>query len=103
MVRVIGIRERRQDFKPLNFPVEDIYLTVQLPVIVIDVFLYLAPHLQRIPTEEVLGYALAGPESSVWNISKVCSYSKSTVWIILHTYGEYPYRPVLAQELTPGN
>ncbi|GFX97472.1 uncharacterized protein TNCV_2840321 [Trichonephila clavipes] len=36
------------------------------------------------------------------DISKACSYSKSTVWNILHTYGAYPYRPVLAQELMPG-
>ncbi|GFW46326.1 DUF4817 domain-containing protein [Trichonephila clavipes] len=57
----------------------------------------------RIPAEDILGYALAHPESSVWDISKSCSYSKSTVWNILHTYGAYPYRPVLAQELMPGD
>ncbi|GFX01573.1 DUF4817 domain-containing protein [Trichonephila clavipes] len=57
-----------------------------------------ATHLQRIPIEDVLGYALAHPESSVRDISKACSFSKSTVWNILHTYGAYPYRPVLAQD-----
>ena len=44
-----------EDFMPLNFPVEDIHLIVQLPVlfnaciklgIVIDVFPCLVPHLQ---------------------------------------------------------
>ncbi|PRD34487.1 UNVERIFIED_CONTAM: hypothetical protein NCL1_14461 [Trichonephila clavipes] len=97
---------------PLNFPVEDIHLTVQLPVlfnaciklgVVIGVSPYLVPHLQWIPAEDVVGYALAHPESSVRDISKACSYSKSTVWSILHTYGAYSYRPVLAQELMPGN
>ncbi|GFU89937.1 uncharacterized protein TNCV_2438241 [Trichonephila clavipes] len=91
----------------LNFPVEDIHLIVQLPVlfnaciklgVVIDVYPYLVPHLQRIPAENVLGYVLAHPESSVRDISKACSYSKSTVWNILHKYGAYPYRPVLAQD-----
>ncbi|GFU56681.1 uncharacterized protein TNCV_4129291 [Trichonephila clavipes] len=61
------------------------------------------PSSLRIPSEDVLGYALAYPESSVRDISKACSYSKSTVWNILHTYGAYPYRPVLAQELMPGD
>ncbi|GFX87292.1 DUF4817 domain-containing protein [Trichonephila clavipes] len=56
-----------------------------------------------IPAEDVLGYALAHPESSVRDISKVCSYSKSTMWNILHTYGAYSYRPVLAQELMLGD
>ncbi|GFX40203.1 DUF4817 domain-containing protein [Trichonephila clavipes] len=56
------------------------------------------PHLQRIPAEDVLGYALAHPESSVRDIRKACSYSKSMVWNILHMYGAYPYRPVLAQD-----
>ncbi|GFW36861.1 uncharacterized protein TNCV_4349021 [Trichonephila clavipes] len=97
---------------PLNFPVEDIHLIVQLPVlfnaciklgVVIDAFHYLVPQLQRIPAEDVLGYALAHPESSVQDISKACSYSKSTIWNILHTYGAYPYCPVLAQELMPGD
>ncbi|GFY36383.1 uncharacterized protein TNCV_3450861 [Trichonephila clavipes] len=64
MGSVIEIRERRQDLMPLNFPVEDIHLILQLPVlfnacielgVVIDVFPYLVPHLQRIPTEDVLG------------------------------------------------
>ncbi|GFV06576.1 uncharacterized protein TNCV_2948981 [Trichonephila clavipes] len=112
MGSVIEIRERRQDFMPLNFPVEDIHLIVQLPVlfyaciklgVVIDVFPYLVPHLQRIPTEDVLGYVLAHPESNVRDISKACSYSKSTVWNVLHMYGSYPYRPVLAQELRHGD
>ncbi|GFS81983.1 uncharacterized protein TNCV_1790581 [Trichonephila clavipes] len=61
---IIEIRENRQDFMPLNFPVEDIHLIVQLPGlfnasiklgVVIDVFHYLVPHLQRIPAEDVLG------------------------------------------------
>ncbi|GFY29716.1 uncharacterized protein TNCV_1812941 [Trichonephila clavipes] len=112
MAKVIEIRERQQDFMPLNFPVEDIQLIIQLPVlfnaciklgVVIDVFPYLVPQLQRIPAEDVVGYALAYPESSVRDISKACSYSKSTVWNILHTYGAYPYRPVLAQEPMPGD
>ncbi|GFY32261.1 uncharacterized protein TNCV_3557691 [Trichonephila clavipes] len=64
---------------PLNFPVEDIHLIVQLPVllnacikvgVITDVFHYFVPHLQRIPAEDVLGYALAHPESSVRDISK---------------------------------
>ncbi|PRD19392.1 UNVERIFIED_CONTAM: hypothetical protein NCL1_57459 [Trichonephila clavipes] len=97
---------------PLNFPVEDIHLIVQLPVlfntcfklgVVIDVFHYLVPHFQWIPAEDFLGYALAYPESSLRDISNACSYSKSTVWNLLHTYGAYPYCPVLAQELTPGD
>ncbi|GFX73228.1 DUF4817 domain-containing protein [Trichonephila clavipes] len=58
-------------------------------------------HLQWMPAEDVLEYALAHPESSVRDISKACSYSKLTVWNILHTYGAYPYRPVLAQEQMP--
>ncbi|GFW68609.1 DUF4817 domain-containing protein [Trichonephila clavipes] len=62
-----------------------------------------ATHLQRKPAEDVLGYALAHPESSVRDISKACSYSKLTAWNILHTYGAYPYRPVLAQELMLGD
>ncbi|GFY12622.1 uncharacterized protein TNCV_2448131 [Trichonephila clavipes] len=37
-----------------------------------------ATPLQQIPAEDVLGYALANPESSVRDISKACSYSKST-------------------------
>ena len=54
-------------------------------------------------TEDVLGYALAHPESCVRDIIKACSYSKSTVWNILHMYGAHPCRPVLAQELMPGD
>ncbi|GFS57537.1 uncharacterized protein TNCV_1401981 [Trichonephila clavipes] len=112
MGNIIQIKERRQDFMPLNFPVEDIHLIVQLPVlfnaciklgVAINVFPYLGPHLQRIPAEDVLGYARAHPESSVRDISKACSYSKSTVWNILHTYGAYSYGPVLAQELMTGD
>ncbi|GFV28948.1 uncharacterized protein TNCV_618901 [Trichonephila clavipes] len=80
MGSVIEIRERWQDFMPLNFPVEDIHLIIQLPVlfnaciklgVVIDVFPFLVPHLQPIPAEDVLGYALAHPESSVRDISKL--------------------------------
>ncbi|GFV31850.1 uncharacterized protein TNCV_2087531 [Trichonephila clavipes] len=76
MGSVIAIKERRHDFIPLNFPVEDGYSRI---------------------------YALAHPESSLRDIRKACSYSKSTVWNILHTYGAYTYRPVLAQELMPGD
>ena len=61
------------------------------------------PSSLRIPTEDVLGYALAHPESSARDISKTCSYSKSTVWNILHMSSAYTYRPVLAQELMPGD
>ncbi|GFW30081.1 uncharacterized protein TNCV_1696961 [Trichonephila clavipes] len=112
MGSIIETRESRQDFMPFNFPVEDLHLIVQFTVlfnaciklgVVIDVFPYFVPHLQRKPSQCVLGYALAHPESSVRDISKACSYSKSTVWNILHTYGAYPYRPVLAQELSPGD
>ncbi|GFW42519.1 uncharacterized protein TNCV_4257141 [Trichonephila clavipes] len=112
MGSVIEIRERRQDFMPLNFPVVDIPLIVQLSVlfnaciklgVVIDVFPYLVPHLQQILAEDVLEYALAHPESSVRDISKASSYSKSTVWNIFHTYGAYPYRPVPSQKLMPGD
>ncbi|GFX05586.1 uncharacterized protein TNCV_3434901 [Trichonephila clavipes] len=105
MGSVIEIRERWQDFMPLKFPVEDIHLIVQLSVVVIDVFSYLVPHthLQGIPTEDVLGYALAHSESTVRDISKACFYLKLTVWNILHTYGAYPYRPVLTQELMSGD
>ncbi|GFV07956.1 uncharacterized protein TNCV_104681 [Trichonephila clavipes] len=108
MASVVAIRERGdKTFMPLNFPVEDIHLIVQLPVlfnacikqgVVIVLYPYLVPHLQRIPAENVLGYVLAHPESSVRYISKACSYSKSTVWNVLHKYGAYPYRPVLAQD-----
>ncbi|GFX36578.1 uncharacterized protein TNCV_2031591 [Trichonephila clavipes] len=95
MGSVIEIRERRQDLMPSNFLVEDIHPIVQLPVlcnaciklgVVIDVFPYLVPHFQRISAEDVLGCALAHPESSVRDISKACSNSKSTVWNILHTH-----------------
>ncbi|GFT73751.1 uncharacterized protein TNCV_1327591 [Trichonephila clavipes] len=54
-----------------------------------------------ISAEDVLGYVLAHPESSFRDISKACSYSKSTVGNILHTYGAYPFHPVLAEELMP--
>ncbi|GFX09429.1 DUF4817 domain-containing protein [Trichonephila clavipes] len=69
--------------------------------VVIDVFPLsrATPLSLRIPAEDVLGYALAHLESSVRDISKACSYSKSTVSNILHTYVAYPYRLVLAQEL----
>ncbi|GFT01032.1 uncharacterized protein TNCV_4054331 [Trichonephila clavipes] len=82
---IIEIRESRQDFIPLNFPVEDIHLIVQLPVlfnacitlgVVIDVFHYLVPHLQQIPAEDVLGYALAHPESSVRDICRLVPTQK---------------------------
>ncbi|GFT56035.1 uncharacterized protein TNCV_3117201 [Trichonephila clavipes] len=102
-------------FYAIKFPVENIHLIVQFTTlfnactklgVVIDVFPCLVPHLFSslwIPSEDVLGYTLAYPESCVRDISKACSYSKSTVWNILHTYGAYPYRPVLAQELMPGD
>ncbi|GFX08322.1 DUF4817 domain-containing protein [Trichonephila clavipes] len=61
------------------------------------------PSSLRILAEDVLGYVLTLPESSVRDISKTCSYSKSAMWNILHTYGVYSYRPVLAQELMPGD
>ncbi|GFW64938.1 DUF4817 domain-containing protein [Trichonephila clavipes] len=61
------------------------------------------PSSLRIPVEDVLRYALVHLESCVRNISKACFYSKSTVWNILHTYDAYPYRPVLKQELMPGD
>ncbi|GFX25978.1 DUF4817 domain-containing protein [Trichonephila clavipes] len=61
------------------------------------------PSSLRIPAEDVLGYVLTLPESSVQDIRKACSYSKVTMWNILHTYGSYPYRSVLAQELMPGD
>ncbi|GFX96325.1 uncharacterized protein TNCV_2292131 [Trichonephila clavipes] len=85
---IIEIRGSRQNFMPLNFPVEDIHLIVQLPVlfnacikpgVVIDVFHYLAQNLRQIPAEDVLGYVLAHPESSVRDISKACSCSKAMV------------------------
>ncbi|GFV06247.1 uncharacterized protein TNCV_4589061 [Trichonephila clavipes] len=91
MGSVIEIREGWLDFMPLNFPVEEIHLIVQLSVlfnaciklgVVIDVFPYLVLHLQRIRAEDVLGYVLTHPESSVRDISKACFYSKSTVWNI---------------------
>ncbi|GFY05266.1 DUF4817 domain-containing protein [Trichonephila clavipes] len=56
------------------------------------------PSSLRIPAEDVLGYVLTHLESSVRDISKACSYSKSTVWNILHKYGAYPFRPVLAHD-----
>ncbi|GFV28404.1 DUF4817 domain-containing protein [Trichonephila clavipes] len=37
----------------------------------------------RIHAEDVLGYALADPESSIRDISKGCSYSNLMVWNIL--------------------
>ncbi|GFU86717.1 uncharacterized protein TNCV_4966621 [Trichonephila clavipes] len=85
MGSVIEVRERRQDFMSLNFPLEDIHLIVQLPVlfnaciklgVVRDVFPYLVPHLQQISAEDVLEYSLAHPESRVRDISKACSLLK---------------------------
>ncbi|GFV20610.1 uncharacterized protein TNCV_776551 [Trichonephila clavipes] len=114
MGSAIEIRERRQEFMPLNFPVEKdpSYCTIDRAV----QRLYkteschrriplsrATPSSLRIPSENVLGYALAYPEISVRDISKACSYSKSTGWNILHTYGACPYRPVLLQELMPGD
>lgn len=56
-----------------------------------------------IPVEDVLGYTFAHPQSSVRDISEACGLSKSQVWNILHTYGAYPYRPTLGQELMAGD
>ncbi|GFV40029.1 DUF4817 domain-containing protein [Trichonephila clavipes] len=42
------------------------------------------PSSLRIPAEDVIGYVLIHPESSVRDISKARSYSKSTVWNLLH-------------------
>ncbi|GFW62626.1 uncharacterized protein TNCV_1886731 [Trichonephila clavipes] len=81
-------RNKRESAKlyAIKFPVEDIHLIVQLPVlfnacikpgVVIDVFHYLAQNLRQIPAEDVLGYVLAHPESSVRDISKACSCSKA--------------------------
>ncbi|GFW63550.1 DUF4817 domain-containing protein [Trichonephila clavipes] len=39
------------------------------------------PSSLRISSENVLGYVLAYPESSVRDISRACSYSKSTVFL----------------------
>lgn len=57
----------------------------------------------HIHDDEVLGYAFAQPESSVRDISKACSYSKSQVWRILNRHGAYPYRPTLGQSFLPGD
>ncbi|GFY07727.1 DUF4817 domain-containing protein [Trichonephila clavipes] len=91
---------------PLNFPGEHhpSYYTIASVVqclyktgVVIDVFL-ISCHTFSGYTEDVLGYALAHPESSVRDISNACSYLKSTVWNILRTCGAYPYRPFLAHD-----
>lgn len=58
---------------------------------------------KHVHVEDVLGYALAHPQSSVRSISEACGYSKSQVWNILNTYGAYPYRPILVQDLLPGD
>ena len=60
---------------PLNFPIEGIHLIVQLPMllnaciklgVVIDIFPSCATHSSlRIPAQDILGYALAHPESSL--------------------------------------
>ncbi|GFT49060.1 DUF4817 domain-containing protein [Trichonephila clavipes] len=70
---------RQQDSMSLNFLVEKRGCHRHIPLS------HATPSSLRIPSEEVLGYALAYPESSVWDISKACDYSKSTVWNILHT------------------
>ncbi|GFX33877.1 DUF4817 domain-containing protein [Trichonephila clavipes] len=63
----------------------------------------ITPSCLWIPAEDVLGYALAHPQSSVRDINNPCSYSQLTVWNILHRHGAYPHRPVLAQELMSGD
>ncbi|GFY08319.1 uncharacterized protein TNCV_1357251 [Trichonephila clavipes] len=76
MGSIFEIRDRRQDFMPLNFPVEDIHLIVQLPVmfntclklgVVMDVFPYLTPHLQA------CGHPLRMFYDMPWIILKVVS------------------------------
>ncbi|PRD25402.1 UNVERIFIED_CONTAM: hypothetical protein NCL1_41023 [Trichonephila clavipes] len=57
------------------------------------------PSSLRIPAEDILGYVLAHPDSSVRDISKACFYSNSTVWSILHTNVAYPYIRVLELKL----
>ncbi|GFV85554.1 uncharacterized protein TNCV_3773781 [Trichonephila clavipes] len=82
MGKAIEVRERQQDFMPLNFPVEDIHFIVQLPLlfnagiklrVVLDVFPFPTSSSLRIPAEDVLGYVLTHPESSIRDISKACS------------------------------
>jgi hypothetical protein len=53
--------------------------------------------------EEVLGYALAYPQSSVRDISEASGCSKSHVWNVLNVHGAHPYRPLLVQEFLPGD
>ena len=53
--------------------------------------------------ENILGYTVAHPQSSVTDISEACGHSKSQVWNILHTYDAYPYCPILGQELMAGD
>ncbi|GFX64057.1 transposable element Tcb2 transposase [Trichonephila clavipes] len=109
MGSVIEVKERRQDFMSLNFPVEDIHLIVRLSVlfnaciklgVVTNVFPYLVPHLQKISAEHVQGYSVAHPESRVRDISKACSYSNSTVWNILHTTRGHRTAPLRVKEDT---
>lgn len=57
----------------------------------------------HVSKEEILGYALAHPQSSVRNISQACGSSKSYVWKVLNLYGAYPYRPQLVQGFLPGD
>ncbi|GFX51999.1 uncharacterized protein TNCV_3064161 [Trichonephila clavipes] len=90
--------------------IKDIHLIVQLPVlfnaciklgVVIDVFPYLVPHLQRIPAEEVVGYALVHPESSVRDIStqglfllKINGVDFEHITYVHITFGTYYIRTV---------
>ncbi|GFX92416.1 DUF4817 domain-containing protein [Trichonephila clavipes] len=76
----------------IKFPIEDIHLIVQYQRLYKAgschrriLLSRVTPSSLRIPAEDVLGYALAHLESSVRDISKACSYSKLTVWNILHT------------------
>ncbi|GFT03439.1 DUF4817 domain-containing protein [Trichonephila clavipes] len=93
MVSAIEIRERRQNLMPLNFPVEDNHLIVQLIDCAVQRLYKTGSCHRRIPlshptpsslrilAEDVLGYVLTLPECSVQDISKACSYSKSTMWV----------------------
>ncbi|GFY03713.1 uncharacterized protein TNCV_3666231 [Trichonephila clavipes] len=80
MGSIITIREMRQDFMPLNFPVEYINLIVQL-LVLFNAYkktgschrripLSRATSCLRIPAKDVPRYALVHPESSVRDINK---------------------------------
>ena len=56
-----------------------------------------------IPVEAILVYKFSHQQSSVRDISEACGHSKSQILNILHTFGAYPYRPILGQELIAGD